>query len=38
MHDDREKVRPPDRREGEFGQGMTFFGRYIEVTPHSRMV
>ena len=22
----------------EFGQGMAFFGRYIEVTPHSRIV
>jgi uncharacterized protein YndB with AHSA1/START domain len=31
-------VRTGGRYRLEFGQGMAFFGRYIEVTPHSRIV
>ena len=31
-------VRTGGRYHLEFGQGMAFFGRYIEVTPHSRIV
>ncbi|MDP9087444.1 MAG: SRPBCC family protein [Pseudomonadota bacterium] len=31
-------VRTGGRYRLEFGQGMAFFGRYVEVTPHSRIV
>jgi len=31
-------VRVGDKYRLVFGQGMEFFGRYIEVTPHSRIV